>query len=340
MVLDKSTARSSTWVINKRRISFGAKVLAVIATVVCGSHEASAAWPERVIRLIVPFSAGSSSDAIARVVATKMSQVLGQPMIVDNRPGGSSIIGAQAIAKAAPDGYTLGVVNTTSQVATVVFNADLPFDPGADFSPIAEIGVSPFVLMAPVRTSIQTLPDYVAAARANPGKLTYASAGVSTLSHLAGQLIVSKFGADVMHIPYPGSSNEMVDIIAGRIDMAVGTIAPTLSAYRAGQIQYFAIMNKERSRLIPDIPTVDEVGAVGCEAGLWTALVGPAGIPPAIVARLNQVVRDLVTDPDVQRVLTSEGVQAKAGPPEALSELIRSDLSKWKKVAAGIPGGK
>jgi tripartite-type tricarboxylate transporter receptor subunit TctC len=335
MFLNNGADPRSRGMASKCSRTLGSTVI-MIAALVYADHAAVAGWPDRVIRLIVPFSGGSSSDTIARIIAEKMSQRLGQPVIVQDRPGGSSIIGTQAIAKAAPDGYTLGIVNTSSQVATTVFNTNLPFDAGKEFSPIAEIGNSPFVLMAPAQTPIKTLSDYVAAAKIRPGKLTYASAGVATLSHLAGELIVSKFGVDVVHVPYPGSSNEMIDIIAGRIDMAVSTIAPTLPSYRAEKLRYFAIMDSERSPLMPDIPTVTEAHAKGCEAGLWTALVGPAGIPSEIVVRLNQLIADLIKEPEVQGVLMAEGVKAETGSSEALSALIKADLSKWKNVADGI----
>lgn len=307
--------------------------LTVLAAFLLALVPARAEWPEQVIRLVVPFQAGSSSDTIARIIAAKLSTQLGRQVIVEDKPGGSTIIGTNMVAKSAPDGYTLGLANTTSHAASAVFTENLPFDPVKDFTPIAMIGSSPFLLLAPAQGSAKSLQDFVKLAKEHPGTLSYASAGTATLTHLAGELVKWKTGINVLHVPYRGSEQSLIDLIGGRIDMLVGTIPPSLPQIRAGKILAFAIMSDKRSPLLPEVPTVAEVGAPGTEAALWTALVAPAGLPPAIVTRLNQAVNTIVNTRDVQEALTIQGVNPETGSPEALADRIRTDLIKWKKVA-------
>lgn len=297
---------------------------------------AQAQWPNRVIRLIVPFGAGSSSDTIARIIAAKLSEQLSQRVIVENKVGASTIIGTDAIAKSAPDGYTLGLANTSSHAASAAFTPNLPFDPIKDFSPIAMIGSSPFLLIAPPKGRAKTLEEFVALAKANPGKLSYASAGTATLTHLAGELVEWKTGINLIHVPYRGSEQSLIDLLAGRVDLLVGTIAPTLASIRQGNLRAFAIMSETRSPLLPDVPTVGEAGAPGCEAALWTALVAPAGVPAAIIERLNQAVTTIVNSPEVQESLKIQGITPETGSPEVVAARIRADIVKWKEVTTKI----
>ena len=240
---------------------------------------ARAEWPDRPIKMIVPFSAGSSSDTIARIVAVKMGERLGQQVVVENRVGGSTIIGTDAVAKSAPDGYTLVLANTTTHAASAALNATLPFDPVKDFAPIAMIGSSPFVLIGATQVAAPTLKDFVALAKAKPGTLSYASAGTGTLAHLAGELFKNKAGIEVTHVPYRGSAQSMIDLMQGRIELSVSTIPPTLQHIREGKLRALATMSDKRNVSLPDIPTVAEAGVPGCEAALWTAVVVPAGVP-------------------------------------------------------------
>lgn len=304
------------------------------------SLPAQAEWPERPIRLVVPFQAGSSSDTIARIISAKLSAQLRQQVVVENKVGGSTIIGTDTIAKSAPDGYTLGLANTSTHAATAALTRSLPFDPEKDFAPIAMIGSSPFVLLGPAQGSAKTLQDFVKLAKAQPGKLTYASAGTATLTHLAGELVKWKTGINVIHVPYRGSEQSLIDLISGRIDMLVGTIAPSMPHIRAGKAVAFAVMSDKRNPLIPEVPTIAEAGAPGCEAALWTGLVAPAGVSPAIITRLSQAVNAIVNTAEVQDTLRIQGVTPESGSPEDLAKRIRDDLAKWKQVAvdAGISG--
>jgi tripartite-type tricarboxylate transporter receptor subunit TctC len=316
--------------------------LAASAAAVAIPHSARAEWPDRPIKMVVPFSAGSSSDTIARIVAIKMSERLGQQVVVENRVGGSTIIGTDSVAKSAPDGYTLELANTTTHAASAALNATLPFDPVKDFAPVAMIGVSPFVLIGATQVEAKTLTDFVALAKARPGKLSYASAGTGTLAHLAGELFKRKAAVDVTHVPYRGSAQSMVDLMQGRIDLSVSTIPPTLQHVREGKLRALAVMSEKRNPSMPDVPTVAEAGVPGCEAALWTAIVVPAGVPADIIARLNAAVLAAVATPEIQRALTIQGVDPEPGPPEAVAERIKADIAKWKDVvdAAHITGTK
>ena len=295
---------------------------------------AQAQWPDRPIKLIVPFSAGSSSDIIARVVAAKVGERLGQQIVVDNRVGGSTIIGTDAVAKAAPDGTTFGLANTTTHAASAALSTSLPFDPVKDFTPVAMIGSSPLLLIGAVQLPASTLNEVVALARTKPGALSYASAGTGTLAHLAGELFKRKANVDITHVPYRGSAQSMLDLMQGRIDLSVSTIPPTLPHIREGKLRALATMSEQRNVMLPDIPTVAEAGVPGCEAALWTAIVAPANTPAEIVARLNAAVLSAMATPDVQQALKVQGVDPEPGPPQAVAARIAADIVKWREVVA------
>ena len=312
-------------------------VLSLVSVFVAASTSVSPAfaeWPERPIRLIVPFAAGSSSDTIARIIGIKLGERLGQQVVVENRVGGSTVIGTDAVAKAAPDGYTLGLANTTTHAASAALNPNLPFDPIKDFAPVAMIGSSPFVLISAPQVPASTIAEFVALAKSKPGTLSYASAGTGTLAHLAGELFKRQADIDVTHVPYRGTAQSMVDLMQGRIELSVSTIPPTLQHIREGKLRALATMSATRNVMLPDIPTVAEAGVPGCEAALWTAVVVPAGVPADIIKKLNVAVLAAVAAPDIRQALTIQGVDPEPGPPEAVSERIKADIVKWKDVVA------
>ena len=293
---------------------------------------AFAEWPDRPIKLIVPFAAGSSSDTIARIVAAKAGEKLGQQIVVENRVGASTVIGTDAVAKAAPDGYTLGLANTTTHAASAALNPSLPFDPVKDFIPVAMIGSSPFVLISAPQVPATTLAEFVALAKAKPGALSYASAGTGTLAHLAGELFKRQAEVEITHVPYRGTAQSMVDLMQGRIELSVSTIPPTLQQIHEGKLRALAVMSGHRNGMLPEIPTVAEAGVPGCEASLWTAIVVPAGTPAAIVKRLNETMLAAAAASDVQQAMKIQGVDPEPGSPEAVAERIKADVVKWKDV--------
>jgi tripartite-type tricarboxylate transporter receptor subunit TctC len=293
---------------------------------------AVAEYPKRPIRLIVPFQSGSSSDNIARILAAKFGERLGWQMVVETRVGAGSIIGTEAVARAAPDGYTLGLANTTTHGASAAQSAKLPFDPVKDFTAIGAVGSSPFVLVTSNHVPAADMAAFIALAKSRPGKLTYASAGTATLAHLAGELFKKVAGIDMAHIPYRGTSQSAFDLMEGRVDLLVATISGAAPHIRAGKLRALAVMSATRSPALPDVPTVAEAGVPGCEAALWTALVLPAGAPPDIVARLSRELTAVVKSPDVVKALESQGVEPETSSAEVAAAHIKADVAKWGEV--------
>src|SRR6516165_5903768 len=295
-------------------------------------------WPERPVRLVVPFPAGSSTDIIARIVAQKLSRRLGQQIVIENRAGASGNIGADAVAKAAPDGYTMGIATASTHAVAASLSANLPYDPIKDFAPVAMIGSQPYVLVLQPALPARNLAELIALAKAKPGTLNYGSAGVASLAHLATALFASMAGVNIVHVPYKSSSQSMTDMITGRLDMQFATIAPSLPNIRAGQLRALATSGKTRVAALPELPTVAEAGLAGYEAALWVSLVMPSATPPTMIARLNREVNDILKSTEGTEALVAQGMVAEPGPPEALTERIRGDIEKWRGVAvkAGI----
>jgi len=321
-----------------RLAKFLAAALALAGTAAVQPATNAAAWPDHPIRLIVPFGAGSGSDVIARIVGQKLSERLGQPIVIENKPGGSTVLGTETVARAAPDGYTLELANTTSHATTAALGIKLAYDPVKDFTPVGMLAYSPFVLLVTPGLDAHSVKELIALAKAKPGALDYASAGVGTMSHLAGALFTSMAGVKINHVPYRGTEQSMIDLMQGRIEILFGTIAPSLPQIRAGKLRALATTGVQRNAMLPDVPTLAESGLAGYEAGLWTGLVFPAGVSPAIVRRLNAQVNVVMRDPDVVALLAKQGVEVEIGTPEMLGERIKGDLAKWRAVVvkAGI----
>ena len=291
-------------------------------------------WPDRPLRLIVPFPAGSSTDIIARILGQRLSTRLGQQVVIDNRAGASGNIGADAVAKAAPDGYTLGIATASTHALAVSLSANLPYDPIKDFTPVAMIGGQPYVLVIYPGLAARNVSELIALAKAKPGTLNYGSAGIASLAHLAAALFANLADVNITHVPYKSSAQSVTDIITGRLDMQFATIAPTLPNIRADKLRALATTGAKRSAALPDIPTVAETALPGYEAVLWVALVMPPNAPAAIVARLNREVNEILKSADAKDALVAQGVEPEPGPPEAVTQRIRTDIEKWRGVVA------
>ena len=316
-------------------IKFGAIALAMaLATTAVSAQTPD--WPDRPVRLIVPFPAGSSTDIIARILGQRLSTRLGQQVVIDNRAGASGNIGADAVAKAAPDGYTLGIATASTHALAVSLSANLPYDPIKDFTPVAMIGGQPYVLVIYPGLPAHNISELIALAKAKPGALNYGSAGVASLAYLATASFANLAGVKMTHVPYKSSAQSMTDIITGRLDMQFATIAPSLPNIRADKIRALATTGAKRSSALPEIPTVAETVLPGYEAVLWVALVMPPATPPAIVARLNRDVNDILKSADAKDALIAQGVEPEPGPPEAVTQRIRSDIDKWRAVVAKV----
>ena len=311
--------------------------IALVSAVIAISAIAEAGedgWPQRPLRLVVPFPAGSSTDIIARIVAQKLSHQLGQQIVIENRAGASGNIGADAVAKATPDGYTIGIATASTHAVAGSLSPNLPYDPIRDFAPVAMIGCQPYVLVLHPALPAHNLAELIALAKAKPGTLNYGSAGVASLAHLATELFASMAGVNIVHVPYKSSSQSMTDMITGRLDMQFATIAPSLPNIRAGQLRALVTSGKTRVAALPELPTVAEAGIAGYEAALWVSFVVPSDTPPKIIARLNREVNDVLESSDGTEALVAQGMAPEPGPPEALTERIRGDIEKWRGVAA------
>jgi tripartite-type tricarboxylate transporter receptor subunit TctC len=308
-------------------------VCAALATTV-SAQSGDRAWPQRPIRLIVPFPAGSSTDIVARIVAQKLAPSLGVQVVIENRAGASGNIGVEAVAKAAPDGTTIGIATASTQTVAPSLGSNLPYDPIKDFAPIGMIGSQPYVLVVFPGLPARNLAEFIALAKARPGTLNYGSAGVASLAHLATALLASMAGIDILHVPYKSSSQSMTDMITGRLDMQLATIAPSLPNIRAGNLRALATSGRNRVAVLPDVPTVAESGIAGYEAALWISLVAPAATPPAITARLNKEVNAVIESAEGRQALEAQGLSPEPGAPEALTARIRTDTEKWRGIIA------
>ena len=296
-----------------------------------------ARWPERPIRLIVPFTAGSSSDIVARLVAQKLGERLGQPLVVENRVGGGGSIGSGEVARADADGYTLGLANTSTH-AVAASVAPLSYDPVNDFAPVSMLGHSPFVLALHPGVPAQSVQELIAVARAKPRMLNYASAGPATLAHLSGALFEKMAKIELTHVPYRRTAQSTLDLLEGRVEMQFGTIPPALAHIRAGKLRALAVTGAVRNPTLPDVPTIAESGLPGYECSLWQAIVAPATTSPTIIARLNREIGAVLADPDVRAAFAEHGVEPQASSATALGARIRADVQKWRDViiSAGI----
>jgi tripartite-type tricarboxylate transporter receptor subunit TctC len=315
--------------------------IALASAMIAGAAMAQApdaGWPERPIRLVVPFPAGSSTDIIARIIAQKLGHRVGQQIVIENRAGASGNIGADAVAKAAPDGYTIGIATASTHAVAASLSANLPYDPIRDFAPVSMIGSQPYVLVLYPGLPAHNLAELLALAKAKPGTLNYGSAGVASLAHLATALLASMAGVTLTHVPYKSSAQSVTDMMTGRLDMQFATIAPTLPNIQAGQLRALVTSGRTRVVALPEVPTVAESGIAGYEAALWVSFVAPPATPAAIVARLNREVNEILSSAEGKEALVAQGMEAQPGPPDAVTERIQTDIEKWRAVVtkAGI----
>jgi tripartite-type tricarboxylate transporter receptor subunit TctC len=321
-----------------RRVAFFALLMTLVAVHAAAAQSAS--WPERPIHLIVPFPAGSSSDIVARIVAQKLGERLGQQLVVENRPGASGNLGTEAVAHAAADGYTLGLANTSTHTLSPSLMAKPTYDPVKDFAPVSMIGASPFVLALYPDVPATSVQELVALAKTNAKTkpLTFASAGPATLANLAGVLFAKTAHIELTPVSYRGSGQEILDVVAGRVDMAFATIPPTLPLIRESKVRAIAVTGPQRSPALADVPTVTESGLPGYESVLWWALYAPAGTPAPIVTRLNAEVNAILHVSAAIDALAKLGVEAQPSTPQQFADRIAADLKKWHDVivSAGI----
>jgi tripartite-type tricarboxylate transporter receptor subunit TctC len=295
-------------------------------------------WPTRPVRIIVPFAAGGSADVFGRFLAQRLQETLGQSFIIDNRPGAGSVIGTDAVAKAAPDGYTLLLMSNTHTVNESLI-PNKPFQLMRDFAPIAPINYSDLVLVARAGLPANTLPELIKAAKAKPDGLSYASSGPGTPYHMAGELFKTMAGVAIVHIPYKGSAGARTDVLGGQVDLMFDAI-PTMSEHiRSGKVKALATTGKTRSATLPEVPTVAEAGVPGYEATIWLGLMAPRGTPAAVVNRLNAELSRITANAEVRRAWTAQGTTAMTMSVEEFTKYMNDDITKWAHVVK-VSGAK
>lgn len=307
-------------------LALGALTLAPLAA------QAQAAYPNKPVTIIVPFSAGGTTDILARVVGQSMSRDLGQPVIVDNRAGAGGNIGAQAVARAAPDGYTLVMGTVGTHAINASLYAKMPFDPVRDFVPIARVAAVPNLLVAHPAQPYKNVRELVAYAKANPGKVTVANSGVGTSIHLSAELFKHMAGVDVQNVAYRGSAPALNDLVGGHTAIMFDNMPSAIGFVRAGKLRPLAVTTANRSQALPDVPTVAEAGVPGFEATSWFGLLAPAKTPAPVVARLNASVLKALADPEVKKKLMEQGAEPLGGTPEQFAAFIGAESAKWGKV--------
>ena len=310
--------------------------LTAVATSFAGTALAQS-YPARPVKIIVPFAAGGPADNFARFMGQRLGDALGQPFLVDNRPGGGSVIGTDAAAKAAPDGYTLLMMSNTHTVNETLI-ANKPFNLMRDFVAVAPVNSSDLVLVAHPSLRANTLKELVALAKSQPGKLNYASSGPGTPYHMAGELFKSMAGVYLVHIPYRGSTGARTDVIGGQVDMMFDAVTTMTEQVKAGKVKAIATSGRVRSDVLPDVPTLAEAGLPGFDATLWLGLMAPKGTPKAVVDRLNEAVSKIVSQPEVKQLWAKQGAVPIVLSAEAFDKYARDDIAKWAKViqTAGI----
>jgi tripartite-type tricarboxylate transporter receptor subunit TctC len=289
------------------------------------------AYPTKPVRLVVPFAAGGNADILARIISEGLTKSTGQAFIVDNRPGGSDIIGTQIVARAAPDGYTLLMISNSHSVNPSVFGKDLPYDTQKDFTGVTKVATTPIVLVAYPGMGISTVKELIAKAKAAPGQINFSSSGNGSSAHMAGEQLNALAGIQTVHIPYKGTAQSISDTISGHVQLAYPSLSSVGAMIKAGELRALGITTAKRSAVAPDIPTIAET-VPGYEASIWTAVIAPAGVPKPIIAKLNAEIIKVLNASDVKAKLVKMGVDVDTGTPEQLDAFIDSDIKKSARL--------
>jgi tripartite-type tricarboxylate transporter receptor subunit TctC len=307
----------------------------VLAAFVTGA--AAQAYPNKPVRLVVPFAPGGFTDVVARILGQKLSTAMGQQFIVENKPGAGSTIGTDFVAKAAPDGYTLVMVSSTHVISPWIYKS-LPYDPIKSFTVVTKLVDSPYVLLVNPKMPARNVQEFIAAAKASPDNVHYASSGNGSAQHLMGGLFVSMTGAPLKHVPYKGSAGAATDLVAGIVEASFAGVPNALAQVPQGRLRALAVTTAKRIPQLPDVPTMQEAGVPGYEASVWLALLAPAGTPRDVVNRLNGEVARLMETADTRKALYDAGVEATPSSPEAMAEFMVQELGRWGKVVkdAGV----
>ena len=302
-----------------------------LAAIVTLASPARAEFPDRTIRIVVPYTPGGFNDTLGRIVAQKFTDDWGVAAVVENRPGGGTLIGTDSVAKAPPDGYTLLVVAFPFAVNPTLY-AKLPYDTLKDFAPLILAGQSANILVVNNEVSAKSVGELVALAKAKPGAMSYGSTGSGSSNHLSMELFRLMTSTSMIHVPYKGSAPMVTDLLGGHVQVAFDNVPNVITQVKAGKLRALAVTSLTRDPSLPDIPTVAESGVPGYEVGVWFGIVAPAGTPPDVTAKLNAELNKILRDPDVKQKFADQGVNPAGGPPERFSEHLRTQIEKWGRV--------
>ncbi|MBS0338117.1 MAG: tripartite tricarboxylate transporter substrate binding protein [Proteobacteria bacterium] len=305
-------------------------VAALLAALSTGAF--AQAWPSKPIKYIVPFAAGGTTDILGRMIGAKLSEALGQPVIVENRPGSGGSLGVELLAKSAPDGYTFGGGTISSHAINVSLYSKLPYDPIKDFTPITMLATLPNMLIVHPSLGVNSVAELIALVKANPNKYTFGSAGNGTSQHMSGELFKAMTGVKMQHIPYKGSGPMITDLLGGTISMSFENMTTAYPPAKSGKLRALAVTTARRSFVAPDVPTMQESGLAGYEISSWQAMFAPAGLPKEIHARVYAETARALKSPDVVKRLQELGLDAGGMPPEDLAALIKEDIPKLGKI--------
>ena len=321
---------------NRTLLTIAAALFAAVGFAAPGQSQE---WPQATIRIIIPFGPGGGSDIVGRILAQRMQEKLGQSVVVENRPGAGGILGNDAVARAAKDGYTLGVM-TAGQTIAAVLRKSMPYDQLTAFDSIGQIAAAGFVIVTRSDFPGSTVKDLIAAAKTNPGKLTVAAPGFGATQHMAAALFNQTAGIDVVNVPFRTTPEAVGALMGKQVDVLFDTVPGVLGQIQSGQLKAIAVTGSDRSSAVPNVPTVVESGAVpGYDVTTWYGFFGPRGMPGAVIAKLNKTLNEILAEPAVRERLTKAGVAVQSSTPEAFSKHMANEFARWNKVreSAGMP---
>jgi tripartite-type tricarboxylate transporter receptor subunit TctC len=315
----------------RRALTGAALVAAAVVVAALSAPVVAQPFPSKPVKLVVPFAPGGSNDIIARVIATKLGERLGQPVIVDNKGGAGGTIGTDFVAKSPPDGYTL-LLASTSITTNAATGKKLPYDLVNDLTPIGQLGAGAFVVVVGNEVKAKTLAEFIALAKASPKSITYGTAGTGGINHLGTELLANAANIQLLHVPYKGIGPAFTDLMGGNLQMALPTIASATAFIQGGKMRALAVTGPQRSPLVPELPTAAEAGLPGFHLEVWWGILGPAKLPAPVLKRLNEEINAVLAMPDVKQVLDREGASPRPSTPEEFGALIRTDLGRWAKL--------
>jgi tripartite-type tricarboxylate transporter receptor subunit TctC len=313
------------------------KAVRCLAAIVVGALAAMSSaqaedYPSKIVRIIVPQTAGGGTDTFARAIGQKLSERWGQPVVIENKAGAGGVVGTDYVAKSAPDGYTLLVTYEGSQAINQSLYEKLPFDSLKDFEPVATIAVTPFLLIVGPRVEAKSLKEFIAYAKANPGKMTYGSAGNGSVNHLLGEMLKTEAGINLVHVPYKGAPAAIGDVMGGHIDAAFASMPSVISSVQSGVVRALAVSSAKRVAAAPDVPSIAESGFADFDVNPWWGILAPAGLDPTISKKINTDVSEILKTPDMQELLAKQGATPLIMSADAFKALLARDIEKWRKV--------